>query len=53
MPEGRIILGQAVTYLATAPKSNASYTGIDAALSEVRRSAPWRCRCISAMPPPD
>ena len=38
MPEGRIILGQAVTYLATAPKSNASYTGIDAALAEVRRS---------------
>ncbi len=38
MPEGRIILGQAVTYLATAPKSNASYTGIDAALSEVRKS---------------
>jgi putative ATPase len=38
MPEGRIILGQAVTYLATAPKSNASYVGIDAALAEVRRS---------------
>lgn len=38
MPEGRIILGQAVTYLATAPKSNASYTGIDKALSEVRKS---------------
>ena len=38
MPEGRIILGQAVTYLATAPKSNASYAGIDAALSEVRTS---------------
>ncbi len=38
MPEGRIILGQAVTYLATAPKSNASYLGIDAALAEVRRS---------------
>ncbi|HEX9078081.1 MAG TPA: replication-associated recombination protein A [Desulfuromonadaceae bacterium] len=38
MPEGRIILGQAVTYLATAPKSNASYAGIDAALSEVRSS---------------
>ncbi len=38
MPEGRIILGQAVTYLATAPKSNASYTGIDAALAEVRAS---------------
>jgi len=38
LPEGRIILGQAVTYLATAPKSNASYIGIDAALSEVRKS---------------
>lgn len=38
LPEGRIILGQAVTYLATAPKSNASYVAIDAALAEVRRS---------------
>ena len=38
MPEGRIILGQAVSYLATAPKSNASYLGIDGALAEVRRS---------------
>jgi len=38
MPEGRIILGQAVAYLATAPKSNASYIGIDAALAEVRQS---------------
>jgi putative ATPase len=38
MPEGRIILGQAVIYLATAPKSNASYAGINAALAEVRSS---------------
>jgi putative ATPase len=38
MPEGRIILAQAVTYLATAPKSNASYAGIEAALAEVRQS---------------
>ena len=38
LPEGRINLAQAVTYLATAPKSNASYCGIDAALSEVRKS---------------
>jgi putative ATPase len=38
MPEGRIILGQAVTYLATAPKSNASYLGINQALAEVRQS---------------
>jgi putative ATPase len=38
MPEGRINLAQAATYLATAPKSNASYLGIDQALAEVRRS---------------
>ena len=38
LPEGRIILGQAATYLATAPKSNASYIGIDSALGEVRNS---------------
>ncbi|MCL2761195.1 MAG: replication-associated recombination protein A, partial [Desulfuromonadales bacterium] len=38
MPEGRIIIGQAVTYLATAPKSNASYMGIEQALVEVRKS---------------
>jgi putative ATPase len=38
MPEGRITLGQLATYLATAPKSNASYVGIDAALAEVRKS---------------
>jgi putative ATPase len=38
LPEGRIIMAQAVTYLATAPKSNASYLGIDAALAEVRES---------------
>jgi len=40
MPEGRIPLAQAVTYLACAPKSNASYRGIDKALAEVRRSGP-------------
>jgi putative ATPase len=38
MPEGRIILGQAVSYLATAPKSNAAYLGINQALAEVRQS---------------
>lgn len=38
LPEGRIILSQAVTYLSTAPKSNASYKAIDEALSEVRKS---------------
>ncbi|HTL12805.1 MAG TPA: replication-associated recombination protein A [Bdellovibrionota bacterium] len=38
MPEGRIPLAQAVTYLASAPKSNASYVGIGEALEEVRKS---------------
>jgi putative ATPase len=37
MPEGRIPLAQAVTYLASAPKSNASYVGINKALDDVRR----------------
>ncbi len=36
MPEGRIPLGQAVTYLACAPKSNASYLGINRAIEAVR-----------------
>ena len=36
MPEGRIPLAQAVTYVACAPKSNAAYLGIDKALSDVR-----------------
>jgi putative ATPase len=38
MPEARINLAQAVTYLASAPKSNASYMGINEALDEVRKS---------------
>lgn len=37
MPECRINLAQAATYLALAPKSNAAEAGIDAALEEVRR----------------
>ncbi|MDR3201806.1 MAG: replication-associated recombination protein A [Bifidobacteriaceae bacterium] len=36
LPEGRIPLAEAVVYLATAPKSNAAYTAIDAALADVR-----------------
>jgi putative ATPase len=36
MPEGRIPLAQAVTYVALAPKSNASYVAIDAALEDIR-----------------
>lgn len=38
MPECRIILSQAVTYLALAEKSNAAYKAIDAALDDVRNS---------------
>lgn len=37
MPEGRIVLGQCVAYLATSEKSNASYVAIDAALEAVRQ----------------
>lgn len=36
MPESRIILAQAAVYVACAPKSNASYLGINAALNDVR-----------------
>lgn len=35
MPEGRIILAQCATYLATAPKSNSSYAGIGEAQKDV------------------
>lgn len=35
-PEARIPLGQAVVLLATSPKSNTSYFGIDSALEDVR-----------------
>lgn len=38
MPEGRIILAQAVTYIACAPKSNSAIVGIDAAMSDVKNT---------------
>ncbi len=38
MPEARIILAQCVTYLASSPKSNAAYLGIESALNEVRKN---------------
>lgn len=37
-PEGRIPLAEASVYLATSPKSNSAYMGINDALEEVRRS---------------
>jgi len=36
MPEGRIVLAEAVVHLATAPKSNAAYMGINKATADVR-----------------
>jgi putative ATPase len=36
MPEGRIPLAEATVYLATAPKSNASYLAIDQAIGDIR-----------------
>ena len=38
MPEGRIPLAQATVYLACAPKSNASYNGINQALQFVKQN---------------
>jgi putative ATPase len=36
MPEGRIPLAQAVVHLSLAPKSNAAYLAVDAAIADVR-----------------
>ncbi|MBP5274187.1 MAG: replication-associated recombination protein A, partial [Abditibacteriota bacterium] len=36
LPEARIILAQAASYVACAPKSNAAYLGIDAAIRDVK-----------------
>ncbi|MEZ4686165.1 MAG: replication-associated recombination protein A [Bacteroidia bacterium] len=41
MPEARIILAQATTYLATSPKSNASYLAINEAMHRVKNDPPW------------
>lgn len=40
MPEARIILAQTTTFLASSPKSNASYLAIDEALAYVRSHPP-------------
>jgi putative ATPase len=40
MPEAAISLAQAATYLALAPKSNASYVGLNRAREEVRKNGP-------------
>lgn len=37
-PEGRIPLAEATVYLATSPKSNSAYLGVDAALDLVKRT---------------
>jgi putative ATPase len=39
MPEGRLILAQAALYMATAPKSNAVITAIDAAIADVKNGS--------------
>ena len=36
MPEARIILAQATTYLACAPKSNAAYMGLEEAMGDIK-----------------
>ncbi len=37
MPEGRIPLAHATVYLATAPKSNSAYAGLNAAVADVKK----------------
>ena len=39
MPEARIALAQATTYLATAPKSNRSYEAVDTAIEDIKNGA--------------
>ena len=38
MPEARIVLSQAVTYVASAPKSNAAYEAVEEAMEVVRKT---------------
>ena len=45
MPEARLALAQATVHLATAPKSNAVISAVDAAIAEVRAGA------VGAVPP--
>lgn len=40
MPEARIVLAQVTTYLAVAPKSNAAYQAINAALKDIEQGLP-------------
>jgi putative ATPase len=55
LPEARICLAQAVTWLACAPKSNAAYLGIDRAIADVRRlgalSVPAHLQPSASQPP--
>ena len=44
LPEARIILAQAVTYIAAAPKSNAAYLAIDKALTDTQGDVPKHLR---------
>ncbi|TKJ40000.1 AAA family ATPase [candidate division LCP-89 bacterium B3_LCP] len=40
MPEARIVLSQATTYLASCPKSNASYMAITEAMNDLKKMGP-------------
>lgn len=42
MPESRIILSQCAVYLASSPKSNASYMAIDSAANDVRNNPQYQ-----------
>ena len=53
MPEARILLAQATTYLATAPKSHAAYKAIGMAMEDVEKGRiPEVPRHLRNVPPP-
>ena len=52
LPEGRIPLAQATVYLATAPKSNASYMGLENATEDVKNRNPRKRFPTTCATPP-
>ena len=52
-PEARIILSQAVTYMASSAKSNAAYEAINNAQALLSRPEIYLYPCISAMRQPN
>jgi len=50
-PEGELAVAQAVVYMACAPKSNAVYTAMGAAMKDARERGSLKVHCTCAMAP--